>query len=131
MSGDPSTRNQSKWCSYHWDKGHRIEDCREFKQHLEELVRQGHLKEFIDKKITAAEKKAEPQPKEQGEPSHYVVSFIDAMVPDAQLSDEIRRIEYRRARHQQEVIRMDFNPKLGTKRPREATAITFTKEDAT
>ncbi|XP_038713436.1 uncharacterized protein LOC120007308 [Tripterygium wilfordii] len=26
---------------------------------------------------------------------------------------------------------MDFNPKLGTKRPRDATAITFTKEDAT
>ncbi|XP_038716697.1 uncharacterized protein LOC120010074 [Tripterygium wilfordii] len=129
MSGDSSTRNQSKWCSYHKDKGHRTEDCREFKRHLEELVQQGHLKEFIDKEKTAAEKKAEPQSKERGEPSHYVVNFIDTMVPDALLGDEIRRTEYRRVRHQQEVMRMDFNPHLG--RPREATAITFTKEDAT
>ncbi|XP_038680914.1 uncharacterized protein LOC119981843 [Tripterygium wilfordii] len=60
MSGDPSTRNQSKWCSYHRDKCHRTEDCREFKRHLEELVQQGHFKEFIDKEKTAAEKKAEP-----------------------------------------------------------------------
>ncbi|XP_038708560.1 uncharacterized protein LOC120003616 [Tripterygium wilfordii] len=28
-------------------------------------------------------------------------------------------------------MRMDLNPRLGTKRPREATTITFTKEDAT
>ncbi|XP_038716516.1 uncharacterized protein LOC120009859 [Tripterygium wilfordii] len=131
MSGDPSTRNQSKWCSYHRDKGHRTEDCREFKRHLEELVQQGYLKEFIDREKTAAEKKAKPQSKEGGEPSHYVVNFIDAMVPDAQLGDAIRRTEYRRVRRQQEVMRMDFNPHLGTKRPREATAITFTKEDAT
>ncbi|XP_038701797.1 uncharacterized protein LOC119998516 [Tripterygium wilfordii] len=131
MSGDPSTRNQSKWCSYHRDKCHRTEDCREFKRHLEELVQQGHLKEFIDKEKTAAEKKAEPQSKEWGEPSHYVVNFIDAMVPDAQLGNAIRRTEYRRVQHQQEVMRMDLNPSLGTKRPMEATAITFTKEDAT
>ncbi|XP_038707286.1 uncharacterized protein LOC120002597 [Tripterygium wilfordii] len=131
MSGDPSTRNQSKWCSYHRDKGHRIEDCGEFKRHLEELVQQGHLKEFIDKEKTVVEKKGEPQSKERGEPSHYVVNFIDAMVPDAQLGNAIRPTEYRRVRHQQEVMRMDLNPSLGTKRPREATAITFTKEDAT
>ncbi|XP_038685704.1 uncharacterized protein LOC119985482 [Tripterygium wilfordii] len=131
MSGDPSTRNQSKWCSYHKDKGHRIEDCREFKRHLEELVQQGHLKEFINKEKTATEKKAAPQSKEWGEPSHYVVNFIDAMVPNAQLGDETRRTEYKRVRHRQEVMQMDFNPHLGTKRPREATALTFTKEDAT
>ncbi|XP_038688681.1 uncharacterized protein LOC119987854 [Tripterygium wilfordii] len=113
MSGDLSTRNQSKWCSYHKDKGHKIEDCREFKRHLEELVQQGHLKKFIDKEKTTVEKKAEPQLKEQGEPSHYVVNFIDAMVPNAQFGDEIRR------------------KALATERPREAITITFTKEDAT
>ncbi|XP_038719951.1 uncharacterized protein LOC120012580 [Tripterygium wilfordii] len=102
MSGDPSTRNQSKWCSYHRDK-----------------------------EKAAAEKKAKPQSKERGEPSHYVVNFIDAMIPDAQLGDATRRTEYRRVRHPQEVMRMDLNPRLGTKRPREATAITCTKEDAT
>ncbi|XP_038716012.1 uncharacterized protein LOC120009469 [Tripterygium wilfordii] len=55
MSGDPSTLNQSKWCSYHRDKGHKTEHCREFKRHLEELVQQGHLKEFIDKEKIIAE----------------------------------------------------------------------------
>ena len=47
MGGDPSRRNHNLYCTYHWDKGHNIEQCRVLKDHLEQLVRSGHLKEFV------------------------------------------------------------------------------------
>ncbi|XP_038678411.1 uncharacterized protein LOC119979860 [Tripterygium wilfordii] len=130
MVGDPSTRNRCKWCSYHKDKGHRIEECGEFKRHLEDLMRQRHIKEFIDRENTIGEKKVEPQPNKQ-DPMHYVVNFIDTMMPEVPLNEGLRRTEYRRVYHHQEVLCMDFNPELGQKRPRESTTVTFNKEDTT
>ncbi|XP_075665337.1 uncharacterized protein LOC142635000 [Castanea sativa] len=47
MAGDPSRRNRNLYCSYHRDKGHTTEQCRVLKDHLEQLVKAGHLKEFL------------------------------------------------------------------------------------
>ncbi|XP_075633929.1 uncharacterized protein LOC142606470 [Castanea sativa] len=47
MASDPSRRNQNLYCSYHRDKGHTTEQCRVLKDHLEQLVKAGHLKEFL------------------------------------------------------------------------------------
>ena len=45
--GDPSRRNQNLYCTYHRDKGHTTEQCQVLKDHLEQLVKAGHLKEFV------------------------------------------------------------------------------------
>ena len=47
MGGDPTRRNQNLYCTYHRDKGHTIEQCRVLKDHLEQLVKAGYLKEFM------------------------------------------------------------------------------------
>ncbi|XP_075663320.1 uncharacterized protein LOC142632884 [Castanea sativa] len=47
MAGDPSWRNQNLYYTYHRDKWHTIEQCRVLKDHLEQLVKAGHLKEFL------------------------------------------------------------------------------------
>ena len=47
MGRDPSRRNQNLYCTYHRDKGHTIEQCRVLKDHLGQLVKAGHLKEFM------------------------------------------------------------------------------------
>ena len=47
MGGDPARRNQSLYCTYHREKGHTIEQCHVLKDHLEQLVKAGHLKEFL------------------------------------------------------------------------------------
>ncbi|XP_075654748.1 uncharacterized protein LOC142624902 [Castanea sativa] len=47
MAGDPSRRNQNLYCTYHRDKGHTTEQCKVLKDHLEQLVKAGHLKEFL------------------------------------------------------------------------------------
>ncbi|XP_075645517.1 uncharacterized protein LOC142616579 [Castanea sativa] len=47
MASDPLRRNQNLYCSYHRDKGHTTEQCRVLKDHLGQLVKAGHLKEFL------------------------------------------------------------------------------------
>ncbi|XP_028127157.1 uncharacterized protein LOC114323696 [Camellia sinensis] len=48
MLGDPARRNQKLRCTYHQDRGHMTQNCRALKQHLEDLVAAGHLREYID-----------------------------------------------------------------------------------
>ena len=45
--GDPLRRNQNLYCIYYRDKGHTTKQCRMLKDHLEQLVRTGYLKEFV------------------------------------------------------------------------------------
>ena len=47
IGGDPTRRNQNLYCIYHRDKGHTTEQCMLFKDYLEQLVKSGHLKEFV------------------------------------------------------------------------------------
>lgn len=44
---DLTWRIQSLYYTYHREKGHTIEQCRVLKNHLEQLVKVGHLKEFL------------------------------------------------------------------------------------
>ncbi|XP_028058877.1 uncharacterized protein LOC114262710 [Camellia sinensis] len=48
MLGDPTRRNQKLRCTYHQDRGHMTQNCRALKQHLEDLVAAGHLRDYID-----------------------------------------------------------------------------------
>lgn len=47
MGGDPTRRNQNLYWNYHRGKGYTTEQCKVLKDHLEQLVRDGHLKEFV------------------------------------------------------------------------------------
>ena len=47
MGGNPSRRNQNLYCTYHQDKGHTTEQCQVLKDHLGQLVKAGHLKDFV------------------------------------------------------------------------------------
>ena len=47
MGGDPMRRNQSLHCQYHQERGHTTEDCRTPWNNLEQLDRDGRLKQFL------------------------------------------------------------------------------------
>ncbi|XP_075633578.1 uncharacterized protein LOC142606055 [Castanea sativa] len=47
MAGDPMKRNQNLVCHYHQDVGHTTENCRTLWNHLEQLVSEGKLKQFL------------------------------------------------------------------------------------
>ena len=47
MAGDPMKHNQSLYRQYHQDHGHTTEDCRNLWDHLDQLVREGKLKQLL------------------------------------------------------------------------------------
>ncbi|XP_030942147.1 uncharacterized protein LOC115967231 [Quercus lobata] len=47
MAGDPSKRNQNLYCAYHQELSHTTDDCRNLKNHLDRLVREGKLRHLL------------------------------------------------------------------------------------
>ena len=47
MAGNPLRRNQNLYCQYHQDHGHTTEDCRNLWDYLDQLVREGKLKQLL------------------------------------------------------------------------------------
>jgi hypothetical protein len=48
MLGDPATRETKPYCNYHRERGYLTEQCRAYKYHLEHLVKNGHLRQYVD-----------------------------------------------------------------------------------
>ena len=47
MMGQPTQRNRNLYCQYHRDHSHTTEDCRSLWDHLDQLVREGKLKQLL------------------------------------------------------------------------------------
>ena len=47
MKGDPNKRNRNKYCRFHRDHGHDTDECFDFKLQIENLIRQGKLRNFL------------------------------------------------------------------------------------
>ena len=50
MKSDPSTRDNTKYCEFHRDYGHRTDNCIQLKRGREFLIRRGYLRRFISSK---------------------------------------------------------------------------------
>nr|XP_027098898.1 uncharacterized protein LOC113718178 [Coffea arabica] len=49
IPGRRDKRNSNLYCAYHRDVGHETEDCNDLKREIENLIRQGYLKQFVRK----------------------------------------------------------------------------------
>ena len=47
IKGDPNKRNRNKYCRFHKDYGHDTDECFDLKQQIENLIRQGKLRNFL------------------------------------------------------------------------------------
>ena len=47
MAGEPRKRNPNLYCHYHQNHGHTTKNCRNLWDHLEQLVREGKLKQLL------------------------------------------------------------------------------------
>ncbi|GAV71952.1 LOW QUALITY PROTEIN: hypothetical protein CFOL_v3_15441, partial [Cephalotus follicularis] len=74
-----------KYCRYHRDHGHDTEECRQLKNHIEDLIQMGYLRKYVDRE--APQGRREPrreevsrQQEEQQQQSRdeEVISFSEA-----------------------------------------------------
>ena len=47
MKSDPATRDNTRYCNFHRDCRHYMDDCIQLKKEIEYLVRRGYLRRFI------------------------------------------------------------------------------------
>ena len=47
MKSDPATRDNTKYCEFHRDYGHRTDNCIQLRREIEYLIKRGYLRRFI------------------------------------------------------------------------------------
>ncbi|GAV84563.1 hypothetical protein CFOL_v3_28007, partial [Cephalotus follicularis] len=61
-----------KYCRYHRDHGHDTEECRQVKNQIDDLIRKGHLRKYVDRDAPQGrrEQRREEAPRQQEEQQH-------------------------------------------------------------
>ena len=60
MKLDPATRDNTKYCEFHRDYGHRIDNCIQLRREIEYLIQRGYLRRFISPGNQAQNKNQAP-----------------------------------------------------------------------
>ena len=47
MKSDPTKRDNTRYCEFHRDHGHRTDDCIQLRKEIEYLIRRGYLRRFV------------------------------------------------------------------------------------
>ena len=47
MRSDPTKRDNTRYCEFHRDHGHRTDDCIQLRKEIEYLIQRGYLRRFV------------------------------------------------------------------------------------
>jgi hypothetical protein len=107
MPGDPATRETKPYCSYHRERGHLTEQCRAYKYHLEYLVKNGHLRQYVDESKSPHQNVEAPRTIVK---ASTPVGIIDVIHYGATGHDQ--RGELRRVAHLREVFQVQDSAQM-------------------
>ena len=81
LHSSPDVHDKKKYCRFHKDHGHYIEDCRDLKEQIDELIRKGKLQRFVKKGEPSRSKdddkdKCETSPRDKDHTPQFPPSMI-------------------------------------------------------
>ena len=121
MKGDPNKHNQNKYCRFYRDHGHDTDECFDLKQQIENIIRQGKLRNFLGRDYKDEKLKAKVE--ELSQPSLGEIRMIVGGGSIGQSS-----------RSKKTYLKVVQNVQLSRRSPKTRTldeqAITFSGEDA-
>ena len=121
MKGNPNKCNRNKYCRFHRDHGHDTDECFDLKQQIENLIRQGKLRNFLGRDYKDGKLKAKVE--ELSQPSLGEIRMIVGGGSIGQSS-----------RSRKTYLKVVQNVQLSRRSPKTRTldeqAITFSSEDA-
>ena len=125
MRTDPTKRDNTKYCEFHRDHGHRTDDCIQLRKEIEYLIRWGYLRRYI---ASEGQDQAQPPPPRQPTTQHQQplgeIHVISGGFVGGGESSFARKVHLRSIRSE-EVIEVQAVSKL----PRLDIAITFSDSD--
>ena len=62
MKGDPNKHNKNKYCRFHRDHRHDTNKCYDLKQQIENLIKQGKLRNFLGREVKRKGRRAITSP---------------------------------------------------------------------
>uniref|UniRef100_A0A2N9GWW3 RNase H type-1 domain-containing protein n=1 Tax=Fagus sylvatica TaxID=28930 RepID=A0A2N9GWW3_FAGSY len=126
MPGDPATRETKPYCNYHREREHLTEHCRAYRYHLEHLVKNGHLKQYVDESKSPHQNVEVPRINVK---ASAPVGIIDVIHFESTCHDQ--RGEMRRAAHLREVFQVQDSPQMapGPLRKESVEEIVFNNQD--
>ncbi len=126
MPGDPATRETKPYCNDHREHGHLTEQCRAYKYHLEHLVKNGHLKQFVDESKSPHQNVEVPRINMK---ASAPVGIIDVIHYESTCHDQ--RGEMRRAAHLREVFQVQDSAQMAPSplRKESVEEIVFNNQD--
>ena len=68
MKSNPARRDDTKYCEFHKDHGHRTDDCIQPKNEIEYLIRRGHLSRYV---APEGRERVQPSPHRQLTPVQH------------------------------------------------------------
>ena len=131
MRSDPAKRDNTRYCEFHRDYGHRTEDCIQLRKEIEYLIRRGYLRRFIASEGQAqcqAQAQQPPPPPQRATTQHQQplgkIHMISGGFAGGGESSSARKAHLRSIRSG-EVMEVQ----AVSKQPRLDTAITFSDSD--
>ncbi|XP_028055973.1 uncharacterized protein LOC114260114 [Camellia sinensis] len=128
MLGDLTRRNQKLRCTYHQDRGHMTQNCRALKQHLEDLVAAGHLRDYIDQDKEVSEQGNPPLEPNVERPPRLIINVIHGTA--TQESDKALKEKITKAVQIQRVMSVEpASKKVRTVPKSPVCTVSFTSKD--
>ena len=68
IRSDPAKRDNTKYCEFHRDHGHRTDNCIQLRKEIEYLIRRGHLCRYV---ASEGQEQVQPPPPHQPTPAQH------------------------------------------------------------